>query len=80
VYISTGSIWTEQAKLTASNGVVVGQFGWSIAISGDTIVIGAASNDDNRQWLNKYLNSPFIDPTWLGAYAKFLALILLWST
>jgi len=41
VYIRTGSVWSQQAKLTASDGVEGARFGDSVAISGDTVVIGA---------------------------------------
>ena len=47
VYTRSGSTWTEQAKLTASDGAANDQFGDSVAISGDTVVIGARLDDDN---------------------------------
>ena len=47
VYTRTGTTWTEQAKLTASDGAAGDQFGWSVAIDGDTIVVGANLDDDN---------------------------------
>ena len=37
--------WTE-TKLTASDGAAVDQFGWSVAVSGDRIVVGAIQDDD----------------------------------
>jgi len=43
VYTRTGSAWTEQAKLMASNAAAGDEFGWSLGIHGDTIVIGAWS-------------------------------------
>ena len=45
VYVRSGTSWSEQAKLTASNGAAGDQFGWSVAISGDTVVVGAPFND-----------------------------------
>jgi hypothetical protein len=33
--------WIQQAKLTASDGVAADSFGFSIAVSGDTVVVGA---------------------------------------
>ena len=42
-----GSSWTQQAKLTASVRVGGAQFGHSVSIYGDTIVIGA-SRDDSK--------------------------------
>ncbi len=36
---------TQTAKLTASDGAADDQFGWSVAISGDTVVVGADLHD-----------------------------------
>jgi len=41
VYVRSGTTWNRQAKLTASNGVVNNQFGYSVGLSGDTAVVGA---------------------------------------
>jgi len=48
VFTRTGTIWTEQAKLTASDGTAEDQFGVSVAIAGDTIVVGAYLDDNNN--------------------------------
>ena len=42
----TGSTWTEQSKLTTSDAASNDQFGWSVAITGDTAVVGAVTDDD----------------------------------
>ena len=39
-----GSTWTQQAKLLASDGVMDEGFGASVAIGGDTAVIGSSSH------------------------------------
>ncbi len=44
VFVRSGTTWSQQAKLTASDAAYQDHFGWSVAISGDTIVVGA-SND-----------------------------------
>ena len=41
VFSGAGSAWTQQAELTASNGAAEDQFGYSVAVSGTTVVIGA---------------------------------------
>lgn len=41
MHMGSGSVWTEQGKLTASDGANSDEFGRSVAIYGDTIVIGA---------------------------------------
>ena len=42
--------WTQVAKLTANDGAVDDLFGYSVSISGDTIVIGAYKDSDNGTW------------------------------
>jgi len=37
--------WTQQQKLTASDGVADDRFGWKVDVSGDTIVVGKESWD-----------------------------------
>lgn len=44
VFIRTGTIWTKQAKLFASDGAGSEQFGGLVSLSGDTALIGV-SND-----------------------------------
>ncbi|MCK9516973.1 MAG: FG-GAP repeat protein [Ottowia sp.] len=48
VFTRTGSTWTEQAKLLASDGAASDYFGISLAISGDgnTAIVGAYGDDD----------------------------------
>ena len=40
-------VLASRIKLTASDGAADDQFGYSVAISGDTVVVGAHGNDDN---------------------------------
>ena len=48
VYLRSNGAWNEAAKLTASDGAAGDEFGFAVALSGDTIVVGArfASVDD----------------------------------
>ncbi len=46
VFIRIGTTWTQQAKLTAPDGVANDAFGSPVALSGDTALIGATGNDD----------------------------------
>ncbi len=41
VFVRSGTVWTEQAKLIASDGSDDDKFGHAVAIDGDTVVIGA---------------------------------------
>ncbi len=44
VFVRSGTTWTEQAKLTASDGAENEWYGASVAISGDTILVGCGSH------------------------------------
>ncbi|HEX9094372.1 MAG TPA: FG-GAP repeat protein, partial [Coriobacteriia bacterium] len=44
--VSATGVWSQQAKLTASDGAADDQFGESVSLSGDTAVVGAPSDDD----------------------------------
>jgi hypothetical protein len=48
VYTRTGSNWTQTIKLTASDGTPPDEFGYSVAIDGDYIIVGAY-NDNSGQ-------------------------------
>ena len=41
VFVRTGALWAQQAKLSASDGASFDAFGSSVAISGDTAIVGA---------------------------------------
>jgi hypothetical protein len=47
VFVRGGSIWTQQAYLKTSNADSEDFFGWPVAISGDTVVVGTISEDGN---------------------------------
>lgn len=46
VYTRSGTTWSEQAKLTASDGSLGDYFGFSVAVHGDTVAVGAYRDDD----------------------------------
>jgi trimeric autotransporter adhesin len=54
VFTRSGSAWTQEAYVKASNTGLSDQFGWSIAISsdGDTMVVGAATEDSAATGVN----------------------------
>ncbi len=45
VFTRSGSTWTEQQKLVASDAAASDFFGYSVAVSGDTVVVGAFQDD-----------------------------------
>ncbi len=48
VFVHSGSSWGPQLELTASDGATGDSFGRSVAISGNTAVIGASGKNSNR--------------------------------
>ena len=49
IFYRSGTTWTQQAKITAPDGVADDRFGCSVSISGDYAVIGAWGKDDNGE-------------------------------
>ena len=47
VFTRSGGTWAQQTKLTASDGAAYDEFGYSVAVDGDTAIIGAYYDDDN---------------------------------
>jgi hypothetical protein len=45
VFVRSGTSWTEQAKLTASDAAASDSFGYSVSVSDDTAVVGAHHDD-----------------------------------
>jgi hypothetical protein len=52
VFTRSGAIWSQQAYLKASNTGAGDNFGYSVAISGDTIVVGAWGEASNATGVN----------------------------
>ena len=46
VFALRQGVWKQVAKLTASDGAVGDEFGYSVAVDGDTVVVGARYDDD----------------------------------
>lgn len=52
VFVRIAGVWSQQAYLKASNTEVRDQFGFALAISGDTVVVGAYLEDSNATGVN----------------------------
>src|SRR5262249_48569900 len=52
VFVRNGGAWTQQAYLKASNTDADDLFGFSVAISGDTVVVGAFGEDSAATGVN----------------------------
>ncbi len=51
-FIRSGTVWSQQAYLKASNTGASDYFGTSVALSGDTLVVGANGEDSNATGVN----------------------------
>ncbi len=52
VFTRSGGTWTQQAYLKASNTDASDSFGFSVAIDGDTVAVGAAGEDSSAPGVN----------------------------
>jgi hypothetical protein len=52
VFVRSGGVWSQQAYLKASNTEAGDVFGYKVALSGDTIVVGAAGEDSSATGVN----------------------------
>jgi len=52
VFVRSGTSWSEQAYLKASNTGAGDTFGWSVAVSGETVVIGSPSESSAATGVN----------------------------
>ena len=52
VFVRNAATWSQQAYLKASNTGALDQFGGSVAVSGDFVVVGAISEDSNATGIN----------------------------
>lgn len=53
VFTRSGETWTEQARLTASDGIADGFFGWSVALWGDTALVGVNPWGVGAQYIDR---------------------------
>ena len=56
VFVRSGSTWSQQAYLKASQVNAGDKFGWSVAVSGDTVVVGAIYEDSSTTGVNSTPN------------------------
>jgi len=64
VYILSGGVWTLQQQISAYDKAVGDQFGYSVAISGDTCIVGSPFDDD----LGTQTGSAYIYTRTLGVW------------
>lgn len=71
VFARSGTNWSQQACLKASNVQSGDTFGWSVAVSGDTILVGAHGEDSNATGVNGNQS----DNSMAGAGAAYVFLL-----
>ncbi len=57
VFVRNGSIWSQQAYLKASNTGANDEFGRSVAVSGDTVIVGALWENSSTTGVNSTPNN-----------------------
>ena len=78
VFVRTAGVWSQQAYLKASNPDPVDWFGESVAVSGDTVVVGARLEDSNGVGVNPPSQADN-SATWSGAVYVFVRTAGVWS-
>lgn len=76
VFVRSGTAWVQQAYLKASQVNANDEFGWSVAVSGDTAVIGAFREDSSTTGVNSTPNETARDS---GAAYVFVRHGINWS-
>ena len=76
VFVRSGSSWNQQAYIKASNTGVDDYFGGSVAVSGETVVVGAASEASSTTGVNSTPNNSAVDS---GAAYVFVRSGTSWS-
>jgi Cadherin-like domain/FG-GAP repeat len=76
VFVRNGASWSQQAYIKASNTGAIDQFGYSVAVSGNTVVIGASGEDSSTSGVN---STPNEDATGSGATYVFVRSGTTWS-
>ena len=76
MFVRSGSTWSQQAYLKASQVTAFDQFGWSVAISGDTVVVGANLEDSSTTGINSAPDEGAVDA---GAAYVFVRSGSTWS-
>ncbi len=76
VFVRSGGVWSQQAYLKASNTGAGDLFGGSVAVSGDTVVVGARNEDSSTTGVNSTPNEGAINS---GAAYVFIRSAGAWS-
>ena len=61
IFVQDGGTWSQQEKLRASDGAANDYFGYSVALSGNTALIGAPYDDDRRRDSGSVYAFAFLD-------------------
>jgi hypothetical protein len=57
IFRRTGVTWTQEAYLKAPNTEAYDNFGWSVAVSGDTVAVGASFEDSDQTTITNGTNA-----------------------
>lgn len=77
VFTRTGGVWSQQAYLKASNTMAGARFGRSVALSGDTLAVGASEESSSATGMNG--NQADTSATFSGAVYVFTRTNGVWS-
>ena len=76
VFVRSGATWSQQAYLKASQVTLNDEFGYSVAVAGDTVVVGATREDSSTTGVN---STPNESASGAGAAYVFVRNVTAWS-
>ncbi len=79
VFVRSGTTWSQQAYLKASQVTEGDTFGYSVAVSGDMVVVGAYQEDSSTTGVNSTANDSTTTGTNSGAAYVFVRSGTTWS-
>ena len=74
VFIRAGSLWSQQAYLKASNTGAGDEFGWAVAVSGNTVAVGSQRESSSATGVNPGPSAEADDSAWRSGAAYVFVL------
>ena len=71
VFTRSGPVWSEQSKLTQGDGAAIDWFGHSVALSGDTALVGVPLDDSTGPFGDRDVGSVYLYDQIVGLFAHF---------
>jgi hypothetical protein len=65
IFNSLGGQWSQAAKIVAYDGRAADQFGWTVSLYGNNLVVGSPQDDDRGDYSGQDPSSPPLHPSFI---------------